>query len=226
MITSKDFDARGWDVVPTFTPQAQIKQVLLDEMENHSEATGKSSWGTRNVLQAFVLSTRPKIVLEFGGHIGSASIVMGAALKANKFGRLYTLEPQEHYYTILKNFVGKAGLSDYVCPLQLFSSEFIPLGFFTEKADIIFLDANHTYSHVLKDLELCDQLIAENGLIFLDDVGPDISSRMCEEQSGGVRQALLDFSENRPDWKVILFEPPLWLNHCGLGLACKQAALL
>lgn len=221
-INADDYGSRGWEVIPTFSPQAQFPVEILQEMEEHPEAPGKSSWGTRNVLSAFILSMRPKVVLEIGGHIGSASIVIGSALKANNFGRLYTLEPQEHYYRLLQHFVNKVDLGKYVQPLKMLSTNRAVMEHITEKVDIIFLDGSHTYSDVIKDLELCNRLIADNGLIFLDDVGPEMSARMCEEKRGGVRQALMDFTKERDDWQTILLEPPFWLNPCGMALVCKQ----
>jgi predicted O-methyltransferase YrrM len=209
-------------VVPAFTGAAILSQDLIDEMEGHPEAAGKSSWGTRNVLQAFILSMRPKTVLEIGAHIGSASIVMGAALKANRYGTLYCLEPQAHYFAHLNAFVQKAGLSEIVKPLQLFSTSPELKEVIGEKIDMIYLDGDHSYSAATFDLELCDRLLSDNGLIFLDDVGSEVSPKLDPEGRGGVRQALLDFSRNRPDLHVILLEHPFWLNPCGMGIVCKQ----
>ncbi len=179
MINAEDFAVRGWHVIPTFAPETQMPINLLSEMDLHPEAAGKSSWGTRNVIIAFTLSTRPKLVLEIGGHIGSASVAMGHALKANNFGLLYTLEPQDHYFQLLCHFVRKAGVEEFVRPVQMLSTDAGLIDILGDKIDIIFLDANHSYSHVMKDLEVCDELLSPNGLVFLDDVGPEISKKLC-----------------------------------------------
>ena len=89
---------RGHEVVPAFMGGPLLAQDLIEEMERHPEAAGRSSWGTRNVLQAFVLSMRPAVVLEIGAHIGLATVLIGAALKANGSGTLFSLEPQDHYF--------------------------------------------------------------------------------------------------------------------------------
>ena len=91
-----------------------------------------------------------------------------------------------------------------------------------EPPDIIYLDANHTYSHAIRDIEICDNLIPPNGLVFFDDVGPEASPQYCTENRGGVRQALLDYTNRRGDLQVIFFEPPFWLNPCGMAVMCKQ----
>lgn len=213
---------RGYEVVPSFIGQPLLDRELLDEMEHHPDAAGKSSWGTRNVLHALTLSLRPNVVLEVGAHIGSASVVIGAALKANRHGLLYCLEPAEQCFGVLSAFVEKAGVSEYVRPLKLLSTSPELGTILRDEVDLIYLDANHSYSNALQDLRVCDGLLANNGLIVLDDVGPEVSPRIDPEGRGGVRQALLDFTRGRRDLQVILLEPPFWLNPCGLGLVCKQ----
>lgn len=207
---------------PSFTGKPLLAPELLAAMENHPQADGRSSWGTRNVLHAFILSLRPKLVLEIGAHIGSASVVMGAALKQNGYGKLYCLEPADHYFELLTEFVERAGVAKFVQPLKIYSTAPELADILREKVEIIYLDANHSYSNALQDLHISDRLLADNGLIFLDDIGPEVSPQIDPEGRGGVRQALLDFTRNRPDLQVIFFEPPFWLNPCGLGLVCKQ----
>ena len=213
---------RGYEVVPSFIGQSFVDRALLDEMHLHPESPGKSSWGTRNILHAFILSLRPKAVLEIGAHIGSASVVMAAALKATGSGRLYCIEPEDEYFKLLVEFIGKAGVSDVVTPLQMLSTAPGLRSSLPEKIEIIYLDANHSYSNAAHDIALSDQLLAENGLLFLDDVGPSVSPNLDPEGRGGVRQALLDFAKDRPDLHVMFMEPPMWINPCGLGIVCKQ----
>ena len=213
---------RGYEVVPSFIGQPLLDADLLAEMEHHPQAVGKSSWGTRNLLHALTLSLRPGVVLEIGAHIGSASVVIGTALKANNYGRLYCLEPADQSFSVLTEFVEKAGVSEYVRPLKLLSTSPELDAIVRDEVDLIYLDANHSYSNASEDLRVCDRLLADNGLIVLDDVGPEVSPQIDPEGRGGVRQALLDFTRRRPDLHVILLEPPFWLNPCGLGLVCKQ----
>ncbi|KJK25733.1 hypothetical protein UB46_03515 [Burkholderiaceae bacterium 16] len=221
MISKNDYDARGWDVLPVYS--SWLPDGLENEMKAHPEAAGESAVGTRNLLFSLILSMRPKSILEIGAHIGSGSVVMGAALRANGFGNLYCLEPADHYFKILNSFVDKAGVAEHVQPLKLFSTDRALLEHITEPLDMIFLDANHTYSHALADIKLSDQLLAANGILILDDVGPVMSAEMCKENNGGVRQALIDYASGRDDLQVIFLEPPFWLNPCGIALVTKQA---
>ena len=214
---------RGWDVLDIFSTQRQLLSAsLFNEMELHSEARGKSSIGTRNILSAFITSMRPSSILEIGAHIGSATVIMGAALKENNFGMLYSLEPQNHYFKLINEFITKAQLSSYVTVLQKYSTDHDLTEIIPKKIDMIFLDANHSYSYAVKDLEIAASLLSENGLIFLDDVGSEMSPSMCQEKKGGVRKALIDFLATNLEFTGIFLEHPFWLNPCGLAIVCKQ----
>lgn len=222
MVKEADFNARGWNVVPSFNGEGVLKPGIFEQLQAHPELPGESAWGTRNLLHALVLATRPKVVLEVGSHIGSASVVIGSALKANGFGRSYHLEPQDHYYEILSNFILSAELEGIAIPLKLFSTDAALLDIVGNDVDLIFLDANHSYSHALTDIRICDKILSDKGLVLLDDVGHPHSGNICSEKRGGVRQALLDFVAQRPDYSVIFLEPPFWLNPCGLAILARK----
>jgi len=222
MVQETDFAERGWNVLPSFNGEGLLVPGLFEKMQQHPLLPGESAWGTRNLLHAMILGTRPKTVLEVGSHIGSASVVIGSALKANGFGHAYHLEPQDHYFSVLSAFLAEGGLEKFSTPLQLFSTDPTLSEIVGTDIDMIFLDANHAYSHALRDIEICDRLLSEKGFILLDDVGSPHSGNICDEGRGGVRQALLDFIENHPEYSVIFFEPPFWLNPCGLAIVSRN----
>lgn len=224
MVSETDFGSRGWAVLPSFDGVGSLKPGVFDAMQKHPLLPGESAWGTRNLLHALILGTRPKTVLEVGSHIGSASVVIGSALKANGFGRSFHLEPQQHYYDVLAEFLKMAEVDEVSNPLMLFSTDPSLDEIVGKDVDLIFLDANHSYSYALADLLVCDRILAKQGIILLDDVGSPHSANICGEGRGGVRQALLDFVGTRPDYSVIFLEPPFWLNPCGLALLARKPA--
>ena len=224
MVSETDFGLRGWAALPSFDGVGLLKPGVLDAMQEHPLLPGESAWGTRNLLHALILGTRPKTVLEVGSHIGSASVVIGSALKANGFGRSFHLEPQKHCFDILKSFLEMAEVDEISIPLMLFSTDPKLEDIVGRDVDLIFLDANHSYSNALSDLLVCDRLLAKQGIVLIDDVGSPHSANICGEGRGGVRQALLDFVGARPDYSVIFLEPPFWLNPCGLALLARKPA--
>lgn len=224
MIAQQDFDARGWDVLSMLEQRDERAARAIREAEAHAESPGKSSVGTRNLLYSFALSMRPKVMLEVGAHIGVTSMTIGSALRANRFGRAYCLEPQDHYFRLLQEHVEKAGLFDHVRPLKLFSTDPSLPAIIGEPADIIYLDANHTYSHVMNDLEICDRMLAPGGVMFLDDTGAGHSAAICSEKKGGVRQALFDFVDRRKEYQMLVLDHPFWLNPCGIAIVSRRPA--
>jgi predicted O-methyltransferase YrrM len=211
---------RGWDVLPSF--DQLLSRELFDEVQNHPLIAGESGWGVRNLLHALILSTRPAIVVELGAQIGAAALVIGLSLRCNDFGKSYHLEPQDHYYRVLRDFIGRAGLDDYAYPLQMHSSDPALTAMIDREADLVFVDASQTYSGAYGDLMTCDSLLSEHGIALVNTVGNPQSSDVCDEGRGGVRQALLDFIAARPEFSVIFLEPPFWLNPCGLAIMARK----
>jgi predicted O-methyltransferase YrrM len=74
-------NSRGWVAEAVYSNAPAFK--LLKKMYNDPEAPGQSDIGIRKLLYTTVLNLRPRRVLEIGCHIGSAAIVMGAALRRN-----------------------------------------------------------------------------------------------------------------------------------------------
>jgi predicted O-methyltransferase YrrM len=222
MVAEHDFASRGWHVLPSFDGAGVLKPGVFSAMRSHPLLPGESAWGTRNLLHSLILATRPKTVLEIGSHIGSASVVIGSALKANGFGRSFHLEPQHHYFDVLKTFIEMSETDEYAIPLNMFSTDETLETIVGNDVDLIFLDANHSYSHALNDIRICDKILARQGVILLDDVGSPHSANICRENKGGVRQALLDFVHERSDFSALFLEPPFWLNPCGLALLARK----
>jgi len=123
---------------------------------------------------------------------------------------------------VLNEFIAKAKVEKFVTPLQMLSTDPALARTIKETAEIIFIDADHSYSNAYKDIEIAYGLLSENGLLVLDDVGSKHSPSIDPEHKGGVRQALLDFLKTKPGLPAFMLEPPLWLNPCGIGLVCKQ----
>lgn len=132
------------------------------------------------------------------------------------------MEPQLHYFEVLSSFLQLAGIENTSTPLMLFSSDPSLDDIVVNDVDLIFLDASHDYSQVANDLNVCDRLLSDTGLILLDDVGSPHSGNICGEGKGGVRQALLDFVNERPDYSAIFFEPPFWFDLCGLAFLARK----
>lgn len=213
---------RGWVVEPIYGESALVKQTL-DRMAAHPESPGHSDIGVRNLIYTTIVNLRPRRVLEIGCHIGSGAVVIGAALRKNNYGKLFSLEPQDHYANIAQHFVDEAELSDRVQIVRRFSYEEECKNLLFEQGpfDVIFIDGSHEYDDAFHDIALSYELLRQNGMAILHDVGR-ASPGMDTSQKGGVRKALKDFAADKEGGQVIYFEHPLWPNPCGAAMLCKQ----
>lgn len=216
---------RGWEVLASFEPINFSPAYLsaLQNITNDSDCPGHSDVGVRNLLFSLILSLKPEAVLEVGGHIGSAALVMGEALRLNGFGKLFSIEPQPHYYKKIIQYVAQAQLTDQVTVINGFSYEDAVQKQLRSHApfETIFLDACHDYKIVLDEIGFFAPMLSDNGVMVLHDTSEHAQSFDSTGQ-GGVRKALLDAAMLHTELKPVFFEYPLWLNQCGAALLIKQ----
>lgn len=196
---------------------------VFREMEKHPQGPGYSDVGTRNLTFTLVTNMRPRRVLEIGTHIGVGSLVLGAALRRNNYGKLLTVEPMEVYRATAMAHISKARLEDIIEILPFYSTDPSCKQRLTREApfEIIYIDADHRYENAERDIELASSLLVDNGIMILHDAGR-ISNELDTTGRGGVRQAAYDFCQRDPSFSIIFFEHPLWMNACGLAVLCKQ----
>ncbi len=215
----------GWTVCPVFlNPEYGAEYAAtLEKLDADSDAPGFSDVGIRNLLFTHIVNLRPKAVLEIGSHIGTASVVMGQALKMNRSGHLYTLEPQEHYFKKATQYVAEAQVQEYVSVIQGMSSDETLRSKLASLApfQVMFVDANHNYASVMEEIKSYWPLLAPNGCIFFHDTSVR-AQELDTEKQGAVRRAIIEAAQLFPDFKLISYEYPLWLNPCGAAVACKQ----
>jgi predicted O-methyltransferase YrrM len=118
-------------------------------------------------------------------------------------------------------YLHQANLNKFVEFRKIFSTDSALEIEFREKFELIFLDANHSYSHAYRDLELAWGWLQKNGILVIDDVGEAMANEQCQEGRGGVRQALIDFSKANNLSHLTILEHPIWLNPCGIALLTK-----
>lgn len=150
---------------------------------------------------------------------------MAQALKLNGFGTLYTVEPQDQCRHAAEGYIQNAGLSEWVTTISGFSSDSKVREHLEEKApfELIFVDANHNYEMVWKEIQWYWQILAANGFMVFHDSGVHAAS-FDTEKGGGVRRALGQAAAEIQDFQLLMYEWPLWLNPCGAAIAWKRAS--
>lgn len=217
--------ARGWAVLPVFENPLYGPDFLraLKEIEVDPGNQGLSDVGMRNLLFTHALNMRPQTILEIGTHIGAAAVVIAQALKLNGFGKLFTIEPGSAYRATAAKHIATAGLTDWIEQISGLSTDAAVRRQLQAVApfEIIFVDANHDYAAVKREVAFYWGLLANNGLMLFHDTGTHAVT-FDSTGAGGVRRALEETSGEVKNFELVRYEWPLWLNPCGAAIAWKK----
>lgn len=140
-------------------------------------------------LASLVLEHKCNTVVEIGTFGGRAAFAMGLALKEQKFGRLYTLDPfkneaaTEHENEANRNYwatldlnaihklmienLWKLGLDEWVIPIRANSRNCSEL--FAGGIDFLGIDGNHSEPTSCADVQLYLPNVLNGGIVHMDD---------------------------------------------------------
>ena len=134
--------------------------------------------------------------LEIGTFIGLSTVFLAAALARND-GTLDTIDPRlpdqrwgenekiPNAHLVAEMFVREAELEN-VTFLKGRSSDVLPTR--SQRYDFAYIDGDHNYHAVVLDFILVDSMLDVGGLVVLDDIGKQISTR--EYAVGGPNRLL------------------------------------
>lgn len=149
---------------------------------------------------------KPNIYVELGLYQGDTmSKVINFCNKA--YG--IDLIPNNHLYILQNNFSNK--LKIYYEKTEDFFTHF------TEKIDMAFIDADHSYGSVIKDFNNVLNLLSDDGIIFLHDTDPEDNKLFDKGYCGDSYKIVSEF-EKRNDINIIT----LPLTEAGLSIVMKK----
>ena len=141
----------------------------------HGWLAVNEAWQLHEEVRGLAARTpRPLTVVEIGSWKGRSAIAMGLGLRAaGGDGRIYAIDPQGAPYADNSGeFVGnleRAGVRDVVEPVLKLSQE-ARLGFEPPEIDLLFVDGAHDYASVGRDLDDWTPLLADGGVLVLNDI--------------------------------------------------------
>ncbi len=121
---------------------------------------------TAELLYSLIRMTDPETVIEIGTANGNSAIAIGQALEDNKFGKLYTIDPNKDEFVTLA--IKKAKLGNRIQYIIDYSFNAIP-SLQLKKIDFAFIDGNHNYENVVTDFNLVKNLIQPGGIVVFHD---------------------------------------------------------
>ncbi len=182
------YPAARWSLHSVYQPLDFSAAYLetLRAMETDPHAPGHSDAGIRNMLFSLTLSFKPDSILELGTHIGSASVVIGEALRLNDFGRLYTVEPTNECHGKASAYVARAGLQKQVTCIKGFSYEEPVRKQLAQAApfEIIYVDACHDFDAVFGEIQYYSTILRDDGLMIFHDTSLYAQSYDTKKQGG------------------------------------------
>jgi predicted O-methyltransferase YrrM len=135
-------------------------------------------------------------ILEIGSWAGNSTIIWADAIKKfnNGNGSVTCIDPWSPYFHIGMNMTSSAGSkrmiralkkekifklflhnisasnnNDIIRPYKVSSNDALP-AFRDELFNLIFIDGDHSYSQVIKDLRNCERLLCDGGILCGDDL--------------------------------------------------------
>lgn len=162
-------------------------------------------------LTALIESHHVKTIIEVGSYLGDATIFMAERLPPG--GKIYAVDswigfPREIYretrnvYEQFLSNIAHAGVSNWTVPIR--STSLSAARRFSEygiKADLIYIDADHSYKAVYSDIEAWSAHLKEGGILC-----GNLFSKHGE--SNTIQRAIEDYCEKQG--KTASFEGYLW----------------
>lgn len=146
-----------WDTVKHHYDDNFILNRLKTKQENKNTTSGKFK---EDIYKIFSDPKFKKMtMLELGCHMGNTT-----RLYAECFGKVIAVEQSEHNLSVAKETCSDVNNVEFIL------SDVYDSNFSLPKADIVHIDAGHTYEHVIYDIDRCIEQL-NNPIIIMDDYG-------------------------------------------------------
>jgi predicted protein tyrosine phosphatase len=146
-----------WDIVKHYYDDNFILNRIANKNENKNTTSGKFK---EDILKFF---SDPKYknmtMLELGCHMGNTTRIYSEC-----FGKVIAVEKSEHNISVAKETCSDVDNVEFI-NIDVYDDNFkLP------NADIVHIDAGHTYEQVIYDIDRCIEQM-DNPIIIMDDYG-------------------------------------------------------
>jgi predicted O-methyltransferase YrrM len=158
--------------------QAAFGKWKIDGIDFQS-GLGNSS----DLLYGLVRALHPSVCVEIGSARGKSACCIGLALKENRHGKLYAVDPHaptewnddnsvDTFKTMRRN-LHAAGVANYVEIVRKFSQDFAAS--WTREIDMLFIDGDHSYEGVKRDWDMLHPKVSRFGVVIFHDTIWDLT---------------------------------------------------
>ncbi len=128
-----------------------------------------------SLLYALTRLLMPGTIIEIGVGPAGSDIAFAEALRQNGRGHLFAIDMQQFWIDRSRQLLRFHGLARYVTFFKGNSRDVSTrerVAAAAGKAQILFIDGDHSFEGARADFELFHQLVADGGVIVFHDVGP------------------------------------------------------
>lgn len=128
-----------------------------------------------NVYAYIVAARRPAIVIEFGSAFGVSGMYWNAALERQSHGHLYTFEINPVWAAVAESNIAALG-KRFTLTRGSFEENTAKI---PGRIDVCLIDAIHTTSFVMRQLEIVLSMAAPESIILFDDIDFSDDMKSC-----------------------------------------------
>jgi len=146
------------------------------------------------LLFGLVETLRPDVCVEIGSARGLSACFVGLALKHQKHGKLYAIDPHEptawndeasvDTYAVMRKNLRACGVDGYVEIVRSYSGD--AAKGWTRPIDMIFIDGDHSYDGVRRDWDLFIPFVRDFGVVIFHDTMWDVAEPSAKRADMGV----------------------------------------
>ncbi len=146
--------------------QGKIRKRRINEICRSSSKSAR--WC--KLLFSLVTQLKPECILEFGTSLGISGAYLAAAATLNRKGRLLTLEGDTTIAETARNHFKNLRLTNIEVIEGKFAESLLQLREQGIKADLVFVDGNHTFNGTLEIFKALSKSVVSDGIIVFDDI--------------------------------------------------------
>lgn len=183
------------DIFPEILFPSEAENKILNELDSSYLETSEMTEAERQFLNALILRTKPKKLLEIGVSRGGSSVIMLNAIRNNENAKLYSVDRYERFYDDQNIMVGSS-VDNYPSlknKWQLYTED-LTLGFIDEigqDIDFCLIDTMHILPGEIFDFLMVLPYLKDDATIVFHDTNLHTHNKLRSQLNMAITNNLL-----------------------------------